>query len=265
MSYAKIYADILTSSICEEDVTTRWLWVVLLIRCNRYGQVASTIPGLARLANLSLKDTERAMLRLLSPDPDSTTPDEDGRRVVEVSANLWHVTNYLKYRNMKDPELEREQVAARVRKHRRAKKAATAVTESNADVTESNAIAAVAVAVAVESPTESCPEPAEEPPPSEPPLLSFPCAKNGTQWHLTASKAAEYQETFPHLDILATLRVARQWCIDNPAKRKTSRGMPGFCSRWLAREQNARGGTSGPTRPETENERMLRELSWDRT
>lgn len=102
--------------------------------------------------------------------------------------------------------------------------------------------------VADRTPSESCSEPAQAPP-AEPPLLSFPCHKDGVEWHLTASKVAQYQETYPHLDVLAVLREARQWCIDNPAKRKTPGGMPSFCSRWLTKAQNSGHGKDGRRLP----------------
>jgi hypothetical protein len=59
--------------------------------------------------------------------------------------------------------------------------------------------------------------------------------ENGKPWYLPEGKLSEYQETYPCLDVAAELRKARQWCIDNPARRKTARGMPAFLNRWLAR------------------------------
>ena len=62
--------------------------------------------------------------------------------------------------------------------------------------------------------------------------------KNGKTWGLTAAKLAEYRETFPGFDVEAELRLARQWCIDNPGKRKTAKGMPKFLTSWLSRKTN---------------------------
>lgn len=56
-----------------------------------------------------------------------------------------------------------------------------------------------------------------------------------------ASKLSEYRESFPGVDVIAEARKARQWCIDNPAKRKTARGMAAFLSRWFSKEQNRSG------------------------
>jgi len=78
--------------------------------------------------------------------------------------------------------------------------------------------------------------------PPSPPFLTYPTVGNGKkEWTLTEAKVKEYEESYPGVNIRGQAKVARQWCIDNPGKRKTQRGMPAFLSRWFAREQN-RGG-----------------------
>lgn len=80
-------------------------------------------------------------------------------------------------------------------------------------------------------------------------VLEFPVSgKGGPVWKLTEAKLLEYQEAFPHLDVMGQLRIARQWCIDNPAKRKTRGGMPAFLTRWLGRAQDS-GKASSPPAP----------------
>jgi len=82
-----------------------------------------------------------------------------------------------------------------------------------------------------------------------PVVLSIPVVGNGAnEWELRECKVAEYQATFPHMDVIAECRKARQWCIDNPARRKTFGGMPAFLGRWLAKAQNA-GGGAHPKKP----------------
>lgn len=76
----------------------------------------------------------------------------------------------------------------------------------------------------------------------DPIFLTFPCKGIGAkEWHLRESKLKEYQEAFPAIEVSSVTRHARQWCIDNPTKQKTLRGMPAFLTRWMGREQN-RGG-----------------------
>lgn len=105
-------------------------------------------------------------------------------------------------------------------------------------------------------PSETTTEPEETgsrgnaPPPDV--VLTIPCLpgkKSGPkEWHLTAAKVAEYAESFPGIDVLCECKKARQWCIDNAAKRKTWAGMPAFLARWLTSAQNRGGpGPAGRT------------------
>lgn len=91
-------------------------------------------------------------------------------------------------------------------------------------------------------------EPAAEPEPE--PILIFPCVGPVKTWNLTEQKLGEWQETYPGMDVGAAARAARQWCIDNPQKRKTARGMTRFVGNWLSSAQNKgehrRGSNSAP-------------------
>lgn len=75
--------------------------------------------------------------------------------------------------------------------------------------------------------------------------MAFPCNGPVKEWPLPDTAVAEWQSTYPGLDVLTECRKARQWCIDNPLKRKTARGMTKFLGGWLMRA-NDRGGASRP-------------------
>ena len=62
---------------------------------------------------------------------------------------------------------------------------------------------------------------------------------DGSLWRPTVAKVHEWQATFPLMDLDAQLRLAGQWLKDNPAKRKTERGMHRFLFAWLERAQNS--------------------------
>jgi hypothetical protein len=70
----------------------------------------------------------------------------------------------------------------------------------------------------------------------------FPCDGPIKTWTLPAAKLAEWQASFPHLDVVAEIRKARQWIIDNPGKRKTANGIVRFLSGWLSRSQDTGRG-----------------------
>jgi hypothetical protein len=89
---------------------------------------------------------------------------------------------------------------------------------------------------------EPAPPSSAPPVPTETPVMTFPCKGPGPrEWCLVPSKLAEYRESFPAVDVLTECRKARQWTIDNPAKRKTFTGMPAFLTRWLSKEQDRAG------------------------
>lgn len=107
---------------------------------------------------------------------------------------------------------------------------------------------------------EVCPEPAADGRSGPPPLLVFPTVGKGPkEWNLTEAKLAEYQESFPGADVLAECRKARQWCVDNPTKRKTARGLPAFLTRWLGKAQDS-GRAPGAPAPRKSRESARQEV-----
>lgn len=68
-------------------------------------------------------------------------------------------------------------------------------------------------------------------------VLEIP-TNTGKPWGITAEMIAEWRNTFPGLDVEAELRKARQWCLDNQARRKTASGMRKFLGNWLSRSND---------------------------
>lgn len=61
---------------------------------------------------------------------------------------------------------------------------------------------------------------------------------DGSTWNPTIAKVGEWKTAFPSMDVDAQLRLAGQWLKDNPARRKTDRGMTRFLFAWLEKAQN---------------------------
>ena len=80
--------------------------------------------------------------------------------------------------------------------------------------------------------------------PSAPPVLTL-LLNDGSEYEIREQDIAEWQETFPNVDVMQQLRSMKLWCRDNPKKRKTKNGIRRFVTNWLDREQN-RGGDRGP-------------------
>lgn len=85
---------------------------------------------------------------------------------------------------------------------------------------------------------------------TSPPVLAIPHVKPHGEMPIGQSKVDEWSKTYPGVDVVSTLREARQWCVDNPKKQKTRAGVMSFLNRWLSNEQN-RGGLRSPSRSRT--------------
>jgi hypothetical protein len=140
MHYVKLWSNLLKSSILEQDLHVRWLWIAMLLEADRDGNVYGTPEALARVANMNLDQVNAALAILTAPDPNSTTGDEQGRRILPVGTNLWYLVNYQSYRGLKDMEEIRRKTAERVRRHRERKRVQAVTHSVTLDVTQSNPI-----------------------------------------------------------------------------------------------------------------------------
>src|ERR1700722_15205066 len=104
--YAKIFAQIFDSSIAA-DWQTRHVFEDLLKLSDRFGIVDITPRSIAGRTGVPLEIVQRALEVLAQPDPDSRTPDEDGRRItlLDPARNWgWRIVNYEKYRAIRDED-----------------------------------------------------------------------------------------------------------------------------------------------------------------
>ena len=85
--------------------------------------------------------------------------------------------------------------------------------------------------------------------------------RDNNLWQLPKEKLSEYQENFPGIDVDAELLRAKQWCADNPARRKTAQCMPKFLSGWLGRQKPQPKADDRPAGlPEPDTRAILRGL-----
>ena len=125
MGFTKLYTGILESTLwCESD-RTRLVWVTMLAMADEFGRVLGSVPGLANRARVPVEDTRAALVTFLAPDPDSRTPDYEGRRV-EIIDGGWRLLNHAKYRELRSEDDRREQNRQAQRRMRERKKAAKA-------------------------------------------------------------------------------------------------------------------------------------------
>lgn len=139
--YNKLFTKILDSSIWLESTSTRLLWMVFIAAMDEDGFCPfASLANLAHRARLTLEETKDGVESLEAPDPNSSDPDNDGRRIERVQGG-WIVLNAAKYRALVTRTVSREQTRVRVARFRQKKTGNADVTTGNADVTPSEAVA----------------------------------------------------------------------------------------------------------------------------
>jgi len=138
MSYAKLHTSLLTSSLWTEDTETRIVWITLLCLADKHGEVQASIPGLAKIAGVSLEGCEKAISKFLSPDKYSRSKVMEGRRLQEIDGG-WEIITYAKHRAMASKEDEKEKAAERQQRFRQRNATVTPSNGESRQVTDSNA------------------------------------------------------------------------------------------------------------------------------
>lgn len=130
--FVKLFQQILDSSIADNR-KLRHFFTDLLLCSDSTGLVMMTPAAIARRIGADLEEVMWGLKELESPDPDSKTPDNEGRRIerLEGVGYGWRVINYEHYRALKDADQLREATRERVKRHRASK-------SRNADVTQCN-------------------------------------------------------------------------------------------------------------------------------
>ena len=83
--YNKLFSRILDSSIWLESEATRLCWLTCLAVMDQDGFVElAAVGNLANRARVSLEAAQEAVRCLESPDPDSSDPEHEGRRLERV-------------------------------------------------------------------------------------------------------------------------------------------------------------------------------------
>ncbi len=159
-SYTKLFSSITESTVWSESLATRVVWVTMLAMVDRHGRVWGSVPGLARRANVTLKECQEALKCFLSPDAHSRTTANDGRRIEAIDGG-WKLLNYEKYRQMQDEEAAAARDAERAQRYRERKDRLSHAEQSRSvtlnhgesrQVTQNHPIASADAAVDVKMP-----------------------------------------------------------------------------------------------------------------
>lgn len=142
--FTKLVPEIVLSSIWNESPEVRCVWITMLAIKDENGIVLGTEETLARIANVTLQCVTDAIERFSSPDKNSRTPDNEGRRIAKCDGG-WIVLNHGKYRD--NSAVLREKTRERVRRFREKKAMEKASQTGNVTVTLPSASASVSASV----------------------------------------------------------------------------------------------------------------------
>lgn len=219
MSYTKLFSHIVTSSIWSEDDQTRILWITMLALADKHGEVMASVPGLSKVAGLSIEATEKGLEKFMSPDPYSRTPDEEGRRVQKIDGG-WLIINYAKHRRKASVDEEREKNAERQRRFRERNKVASVNNGESPEVTTESRFSNGAVTVQTDN--------AEAEAEAEP----SPKRRRGVKM-LSEESVPDLKAAYGPLGVNVELEVkkAKIWISKHPERKLTI----AFMENWLSR------------------------------
>lgn len=73
---------------------------------------------------------------------------------------------------------------------------------------------------------------------SIPIVISIPLIPRDGEFGVVQSDIDEWSRAYPAVDVAQQLHRVRAWCLSNPEKRKTARGIKRFINGWLAKNQD---------------------------
>ncbi len=128
--YAKLFSEIVDSSIWDESPETCKVFITLLALADQDGYVRGSDGWLAGKSRVSLGKCVLALRKFRQPDLRSRTPDNEGRRIEQLP-DCWLILNYIAFRDRLSSDPKATATRERVRKHRERYRALHGVTSGD--------------------------------------------------------------------------------------------------------------------------------------
>ncbi len=161
--YGKLFSQMYDGTLAT---TGPWQALVtfqqLVILADQRGHVDMTAEAVARRTTIPLEVIQTGIQALQEPDPDSRSPDENGRRIVPIDPDRswgWRIVNHAHYRKIRSEEERREYHREYARRRR-----ANPKQDTNVTLTSTNQPAVDKVTHAVSSKQEAVSSKQEKPP-----------------------------------------------------------------------------------------------------
>lgn len=242
--YGKIF-----DSMYEGTLYGHWEAIVtlqqMLVLCNQDGVIDMTPQAIAARTSIPFDIIDKGIKTLAEPDPYSRTPDEDGRRIVLLDEHRpwgWRLVNYQKYQQIKNRQEKLEADRIRIADKRKANKTNDVAgsrkpSQTVADVAPVTVTASVSASVPKKS-KPFAPSPSDSKPADSGEVVERIPLNDSSEFEVRESFVAELDRLYPAVEPKQTLREMRGWCLGNPTRRKTVRGVRAFITSWFAREQD---------------------------
>jgi hypothetical protein len=228
-AYTKLFGSITESTIWSEPAGTRLVWITFLAKCNKHGEVFGSVPGIARLANVSLEECAAAIETLLTPDKWSRTPDNEGRRIGPIDGG-WQILNHAKFDAIRNASERAEYKRQWDKENRRNRpNAAHRTPDKNPDNSDS----------ATTVPTPPTPTPLKK---EQEQKIMPHSAKRGTRllpdWQPTETELRWAEDARPDVDAKAEVEKFRDYWIAKTGRDASKRDWPATWRNWI---RNSRG------------------------
>ena len=96
--YGKIFASTYTGFMMAAGENVFSVWGYVVANADAKGYVELNPRHLASLIGSTPERMQAAIEKLCQPDPDSRSPENEGKRLTRDGQFLYHITNYAKYR-----------------------------------------------------------------------------------------------------------------------------------------------------------------------
>lgn len=117
--FAKLYSNITDSTLMDQPINVRYVFMMLLAIADREGYVASTPKAAAARLSMDQNEFDEAIAILSAPDPNSNFPDHEGRRLIPSDRGRgWRITTYQHYSAIRNEEHKRQYMREYMRNYR---------------------------------------------------------------------------------------------------------------------------------------------------
>ena len=222
--YAKLFSSLYQGTLrgCADEIL---VFTNLLAHADSTGLVDKHWRAISEETGISEERVKAAIHNLESPDPESRSPEEGGRRIIPIDEHRawgWQVVNHGKYRSIRSEEDRREQNRIAQKKWRDKKRGIVEI-QANQQDTDSNDYVSKISRVSRDKPKQKQKQEAYT---EEEKSARKSTGKESQQDWLASLKS---EPVYAHVDIDRELGKAQVWIKSNPGRKLSKQ----FFTNWI--------------------------------